>query len=112
MGTVVGSYVFNKYGWRASAALSLAWTGWMLLASLARGPHVPRYTWLGYKGGCEVRKHRLAERARAAAGDPEAAPADTDEKTEIESEDRSDASRDEKAAVRDVIEPEKGDATV
>ncbi|KAH9948302.1 major facilitator superfamily domain-containing protein [Amylocystis lapponica] len=74
MGTIVGSYVFNKYGWRASAACSLAWTGFMLIASLARGPHVPRYTWFGYQGGCEVRKSKLA--ARGSARDAEAAAAD------------------------------------
>lgn len=74
MGTTVGSYVFNKYGWRPAASLSLAWTGFMLVAILARGPHVPRYTWFGYSGGCEVRKSKLAERTRAK--DAEAAPAD------------------------------------
>lgn len=76
MGTTVGSYVFNKYGWRAAASLSLGWTGFMLLAILARGPHVPRHTWFGYAGGCEVRKSKLAERARAK--DAEAGAADID----------------------------------
>lgn len=75
MGTSVGTQVFTKYGWRPAAALSLAWTGFMLFLILIRGPHVPRYTWFGYEGGIEVRKSRLAERERLREQDAEAAVA-------------------------------------
>ncbi|KAH9948293.1 major facilitator superfamily domain-containing protein [Amylocystis lapponica] len=64
MGTSVGTKVFVQYGWRPAAALSLAWTGFMLFLLLLRGPHVPRHTWFGYAGGYEVRKKVLAERQR------------------------------------------------
>lgn len=56
MGTSVGTQLFNSHGWRASAGISLAWQSFALLVSLARGPHCPRYTWVGYKGGLEWRK--------------------------------------------------------
>ncbi|KAF7767869.1 hypothetical protein Agabi119p4_7112 [Agaricus bisporus var. burnettii] len=56
MGTSVGTRVFIKFGWRACAALSLGWTGFMFLVLLLRGPHCPRYTWFGYEGGISVRK--------------------------------------------------------
>lgn len=72
MGTSVGAHVFTKYGWRASAALSLGWSGFMLFMLLIRGPHVARYTWFGYEGGIEVRKSKLAERERLRAVDAEA----------------------------------------
>ncbi|KAI0752822.1 major facilitator superfamily domain-containing protein [Daedaleopsis nitida] len=50
MGTAVGSKVFTQYGWRADASLNVGWTALTLLVHLARGPHVPRYTWWGWKG--------------------------------------------------------------
>ncbi|KAJ3570703.1 hypothetical protein NP233_g4229 [Leucocoprinus birnbaumii] len=56
MGTSVGTDVFIKFGWRAGAALSLAWTGFMLFILLLRGPHCRRYTWFGYEGGLSVKK--------------------------------------------------------
>ena len=59
MGTSVGTKVFVSYGWRPAAALSLGWSGAMLVFMLARGPHCPRYTWFGWKGGREMRKKRL-----------------------------------------------------
>ena len=62
MGTSVGSKVFTEHGWRADAALNLAWTGFTLVVLLARGPHVPRYTWFGWKGGWELRKSRVLAR--------------------------------------------------
>ncbi|KAH9948300.1 major facilitator superfamily domain-containing protein [Amylocystis lapponica] len=68
MGTAVGTEVFVRYGWRPAAALSLAWTGWMLFVILLRGPHCPRYTWFGYEGGYELWKQKSMqvepERAR------------------------------------------------
>ncbi|KAI0343775.1 MFS general substrate transporter [Trametopsis cervina] len=60
MGTAVGTQVFIKYGWRPAAALSVAWSGFTLAVMLVRGPHCKRYTWVGYEGGCELRKSRLA----------------------------------------------------
>ncbi|KAI0662108.1 major facilitator superfamily domain-containing protein [Cubamyces menziesii] len=70
MGTAVGTEVFNSHGWRPTAALNLAWTGFTLIVLLLRGPHCKRYTWLGWEGGCELRKSRL----RAEGGDGVAAP--------------------------------------
>ena len=67
MGTSVGSKVFTAHGWRADAALNLAWSGFTLAVLLARGPHVPRYTWLGWAGGCELRKSRVLARQQEAA---------------------------------------------
>ncbi|RPD56697.1 MFS general substrate transporter, partial [Lentinus tigrinus ALCF2SS1-7] len=51
-GTAVGSKVFTQYGWRADAALNVGWTFLTVIVQLLRGPHVPRYTWFGWKGGC------------------------------------------------------------
>ncbi|KAI0717295.1 major facilitator superfamily domain-containing protein [Cerioporus squamosus] len=61
MGTSVGSKVFTQSGWRASGALSVAWTVFALVVLLLRGPHVPRYTWFGWRGGYKPvrRKHRI-----------------------------------------------------
>jgi len=73
MGTSVGTQVFTRYGWRPAAALSLAWTGFMVVMILLRGPHVSRYTWFGYQGGLEARKSRLAENERKQEVDAEAA---------------------------------------
>ncbi|THH27015.1 hypothetical protein EUX98_g7178 [Antrodiella citrinella] len=62
MGTSVGTKVFIMYGWRPAAATSLAWAGFCLVVMLIRGPNVRRYTWVGWEGGAEIRKSRLAER--------------------------------------------------
>ncbi|KAH9919339.1 major facilitator superfamily domain-containing protein [Fomitopsis serialis] len=59
MGTSVGALVFTEYGWRPSAAVSLAWSGFMILIIFMRGPHVPRYRWFGYAGGLVLRKSRV-----------------------------------------------------
>ncbi|KAI0343779.1 MFS general substrate transporter [Trametopsis cervina] len=56
VGTSVGTHVFNAHGWRAAAALSVGWSCFSLLVTLARGPHCERYTWLGYQGGFAVWK--------------------------------------------------------
>ncbi|KAI0712974.1 major facilitator superfamily domain-containing protein [Cerioporus squamosus] len=65
MGTSVGSKVFTQSGWRASGALSVAWTVFALVVLLLRGPHVPRYTWFGWRGGYKPvrRKHTDLEGA-------------------------------------------------
>ncbi|TCD65170.1 hypothetical protein EIP91_003026 [Steccherinum ochraceum] len=63
MGTSVGTKVFIEHGWRAAAGVSLAWCGFCIFVMLLRGPNVKRYTWLGYEGGFEVRRSRLAAQA-------------------------------------------------
>ncbi|KAI0632369.1 MFS general substrate transporter [Trametes polyzona] len=67
IGTAVGSKVFTAHGWRPDAALNLAWTAFALLILLVRGPHCPRYTWIGWKGGWELRKSRIVKREPAVA---------------------------------------------
>ncbi|KAG5637108.1 hypothetical protein H0H81_005746 [Sphagnurus paluster] len=61
LGTAVGAEVFIQYGWRASAALSVAWYGWQLAILLVRGPHCERYTWFGFEGGWGTRKPMLED---------------------------------------------------
>ncbi|KAH9831421.1 major facilitator superfamily domain-containing protein [Rhodofomes roseus] len=61
MGTSVGALLFTKYGWRPSAAISLAWSGFMLFVIFLRGPHVPRRRWLGYAGGLSLRQSSVHE---------------------------------------------------
>ncbi|TFY64812.1 hypothetical protein EVG20_g5817, partial [Dentipellis fragilis] len=73
MGTPVGSRVFVEHGWRASAWLSFAWTGWQLAILLIRGPHARRYTWFGWEGGAEWRKDVVRERQRREKEELEAA---------------------------------------
>ncbi|KAF7979982.1 hypothetical protein HWV62_40060 [Athelia sp. TMB] len=75
MGTSVGTQVFVKYGWRAAAGVNMAWYGFQLVVQLARGPHVPRYGWVGWSGGWEARKSVVDGRQREAAerADPERA---------------------------------------
>lgn len=53
--------MFNTYGWRAAAALSVGWQGLCLLVIFMRGPHCQRYTWLGYEGGYSIRKQSAHE---------------------------------------------------
>lgn len=60
MGSSVGTQVFIKHGWRASALVSLAWCAFCFFVMLLRGPNVRRYTWFGWEGGFEVRKSKLA----------------------------------------------------
>ena len=60
MGTAVGSLLFTKYGWRPSAAVSLAWAGFMLFAIFLRGPNLPCYAWLGYAGGIRPRRREIS----------------------------------------------------
>lgn len=56
VGTSVGTHVFIHFGWQPGAALSLGWTGFMLLVLLVRGPHCGRYTWFGYGGGLAAKR--------------------------------------------------------
>ncbi|PIL34821.1 hypothetical protein GSI_02608 [Ganoderma sinense ZZ0214-1] len=80
MGTSVGSKVFTEHGWRPDAALNLALTGFTLLILFLRGPHCPRYTWVGWQGGWELRKSRvLAQQEEAdSEGDAGSAAAEKD----------------------------------
>lgn len=74
MGTAVGSCVFLEYGWRPAAALSVAWSGFTLAVLFARGPHCGRYTWVGYEGGCALRRRADADEEQKhhqAGGDEE-----------------------------------------
>lgn len=101
MGTSVGTQVFTKYGWRPAAALSVAWTGFMLFMILLRGPHAPRYTWIGYKGGIEVRKSRLTTEEHKQRTDAEAG-AEAEEGAQAIDEIQADATyRDEKESPKD-----------
>ncbi|KDR77512.1 hypothetical protein GALMADRAFT_65873 [Galerina marginata CBS 339.88] len=65
MGTSVGTHVFVNFGWRAGAALSMGFYGWIVFILLIRGPHCKRYTWFGYEGGLEARKKVVEERKRS-----------------------------------------------
>lgn len=56
MGTSVGTEVFVRYGWRASAILNLAWYGFDLFILMLRGPRVGKYTWFGWEGGFNPRR--------------------------------------------------------
>lgn len=64
MGTSVGTHIFVKFGWRASAAFAMGLYGWQFFILLIRGPHCKRYTWFGYEGGLEARKSVVRERGR------------------------------------------------
>ena len=67
MGTSVGTHVFVKFGWRASAGLNMAFYGFALFVLLLRGPHCKQYTWFGYEGGLEHRLLVVEERKRLEA---------------------------------------------
>lgn len=60
MGTSVGTKVFVNNGWRACAALGMAWYGFQIFILLLRGPHCKRRTWLGYQGGMTLSKNAVA----------------------------------------------------
>jgi hypothetical protein len=60
MGTSVGTKVFVNNGWRACAALGMAWYVFQLLILLLRGPHCGRRTWLGYQGGMALKKKAVS----------------------------------------------------
>ncbi|KIP09416.1 hypothetical protein PHLGIDRAFT_67636 [Phlebiopsis gigantea 11061_1 CR5-6] len=85
MGTSVGTKVFVKFGWRPAAALSVAWTGFTLVVMLVRGPHCSRYTWFGYEGGWNMRKHPAPPTPETAATAAETHTADSsqDEETAV-----------------------------
>ncbi|KIM36582.1 hypothetical protein M413DRAFT_424725 [Hebeloma cylindrosporum] len=59
MGTSVGTKVFVHHGWRACAALGMAWYGFQIFVLLLRGPHCERRTWLGYQGGMGLKKNAV-----------------------------------------------------
>ncbi|KAI0671252.1 MFS general substrate transporter [Trametes maxima] len=96
MGTSVGSKVFTEYGWRADAALNLGWTAWTLGVLFLRGPHCPRYMWIGWEGGFELRKSRVVARAQVAAA------------TELENVPGQGGQCDRKDEERDIIEEKRG----
>lgn len=100
MGTAVGSHVFVRYGWQASAGLNMAWYGFGLLVLLARGPHCSRYTWFGYEGGLEARKSVFeAKEKRLATGDEKSSPAESGDLESNEASSPPISQDEEKAAV-------------
>jgi hypothetical protein len=72
MGTAAGTRVYVQHGWRATAVLSMAWMAMQFGVLLARGPHAPRKTWIGWRGGWSLRERpevgEEAERTRARGG--------------------------------------------
>ena len=68
-GTSAGTTIFNAYGWRANAGLSLGMMGWMVFILLLRGPHETRYTWFGYSKG--LRPYRMVVEKQLKAEDLE-----------------------------------------
>jgi hypothetical protein len=91
IGTPVGTHVFVRYGWRANAALGLAFYGFLFVMLLLRGPHCHRYTWFGYEGGLEARKS-LVEARKMTATDTKQLPAASYPEKDIESAVVDDAS--------------------
>ena len=113
MGTAVGSKVFTEHGWRPDASLNLAWTGFTLFVLFLRGPHCPRYTWIGWQGGFELRKSRVvarqqADREAAAAAEKQRA-VDEDENGDGAGREVAEEARDEKIRVRSEVGEEKAD---
>ncbi|KAI0029239.1 major facilitator superfamily domain-containing protein [Vararia minispora EC-137] len=78
VGSAVGARVFLHGGWRAEGGLMVGFCAFQLLVLLMRGPHVRRYTWLGYEGGLEWRRHPH----NAPSPDVDAVPADAAGKVE------------------------------
>ena len=61
MGTSVGTQLLVEHSYQLSSGVRLAFCGFQLLILLLRGPHVPRKTWFGWKGGMELRKQMIDE---------------------------------------------------
>ena len=81
IGQVVGSQansaLYLSHGYRASGGFSLAMLATAILVLCARGPHMLRYEWIGWKGGAELRKSRVKSREdRREKADVEASKAD------------------------------------
>lgn len=53
----------------------MAWYGFQLAVLLARGPHMSRYDWVGWKGGWEARKSVAEIRKRELGEDTVTEPA-------------------------------------
>ncbi|KAJ7029894.1 MFS superfamily, partial [Mycena alexandri] len=79
-GTPVGTQIYLQHGWRACAALAVAFSGFQIIVLLLRGPHCRRYTWFGWEGG------RAAWRKRRTA-DPEESSTPTTPEPEKDKED-------------------------
>lgn len=80
MGSSVGTEVFLRHGWRAGAALGMAWYGLQFVFLLVRGPHCRRFTWVGFEGGLEARKSVVEARKKKAAESSTTAQSSTEEK--------------------------------
>ena len=61
MGTSVGTQLLVEHSYQLSSGVRLAFCGFQLLILLLRGPHVPRKTWFGWKGGMKLRKKMIDE---------------------------------------------------
>jgi hypothetical protein len=61
MGTSVGTQLLVEHSYQLSSGVRLAFCGFQLLILLLRGPHVPRMTWFGWKGGMQLRKKMIDE---------------------------------------------------
>lgn len=97
--------MFDQYGWRASAGLSLGLTGLQLLVILFRGPHVERKTWLGYQGGTEWNKRVVMEREMQMQQMQE-----KDSKDKMGTEDWGRSATEKQIGTSEVKEAEKKDA--
>ena len=103
MGTAVGTKVFVEHGWRASAALSLGWTGWQVIILLLRGPHCQRYTWFGYQGGTEWRKDVVMAGARRVAEEEGRKDTEQGEAEKGDEGPRSSNLSDEKKVIQEMV---------
>ncbi|KAI5477871.1 major facilitator superfamily protein [Pseudohyphozyma bogoriensis] len=56
IGTAVGSRVYLKWGYHASGGLCMAFIAVGMIVLVARGPHTPLRTWVGWSGGGNLRK--------------------------------------------------------
>lgn len=74
MGTAAGTQVYVQHGWQATALLSLGWMGIQMCLLLARGPHMPRKAWIGWKGGWSLRRGIEAEEGKEAVREEKESP--------------------------------------
>lgn len=70
-GTQASSYVLLKLGWSINGAQWMGVLGLGLLVCFVRGPHVPRHTWFGWKGGWAIRRQWCQEAGEAQSPAPE-----------------------------------------
>jgi len=89
MGTSAGTYVFNRYGWRACALMTLGFSVWQIVILLMRGPGldppgtpVMKKRWIGWDGlrlerkGSKEKEGKAESKKPENGGDPEKGVAD------------------------------------